>query len=193
MAVPAASPAAVIYSGIQNLTTSSVDVANFDAAIPVDVDGDSAPDFGIALGARIGLAAASVGVQGDPTNSFLLPLLPGQFVGPVDASWKSAVGLMAGVDTPPTAVYGPWAPPHETGIFGFAFVDSSSATHYGWARANVQFDLPNGSSSATVIDWAYESQADTPIQSPIPEPSTLSLLALGAAGLAALRARRRQA
>jgi len=193
MAVPAASPAAVIYSGIQNLTTSSLDPEDVDGLIEVNVDSGPSVDLRLLLGGRIAFVSATGGVPGDATNSYILPLAPGQFVGPADASWKSQLGLLAGVDTPPTAVSGPWAPPHQTGLFGFAFLASVNETHYGWARANVQFDVPNGSSSATLIDWAYEDQADTPIQSPVPEPSTLSLLALGAAGLAALRARRRQA
>ncbi|HEY3440226.1 MAG TPA: PEP-CTERM sorting domain-containing protein [Paludibaculum sp.] len=193
MAVPSASPAAVIYSGIRNLTTSSLDPANVDGLIEVRVDSGPSVDLQLFLGGRIAFASAAGGVLNDAQNSYLLPLAPGQFVGPADAPWIGKLGILAGVSTPELTVAGPWAPPHQTGIFGFAFLGSASETHYGWARANLQFNPPNGSSSATLIDWAYEDQANTAIQAPIPEPSTLSLLALGAAGLAALRARRRQA
>jgi hypothetical protein len=69
--------------------------------------------------------------------------------------------------------------------------------------AGVEFDIPGGSphfayldisiepddSSLTLYGGAYESLANTPIQTPIPEPGALVLLAGGAAGLAAWRRR----
>jgi len=64
--------------------------------------------------------------------------------------------------------------------------DISGNTHYGWIQVNV----PGGTfpTSATITGYAYEDIADKQITAgAIPEPGSLALLALGAAGLAAWR------
>ena len=70
--------------------------------------------------------------------------------------------------------------------------------HLGWIRLNVQDTTGDGyPDKLTAVDWAYESNPFTPIRAgdvgAAPEPSSLTLasLALGAAGVMALR--RRQA
>jgi hypothetical protein len=190
--LPTSSPASVIYSGIRNLSVSSSSSTGFDRQIEVDVDGDGLEDLGIFLASTLSFAAGSVGVIGDGSSFYAQRVGPGDTVGPIDPSWQLK-GALAGVSTGPLPVEGPWAPPNETGALGFAF-DAGGDVHYGWARARVEFNLPAGVSTATLIDWAYESQRETSIQqSAVPEPSTLALLALGAAGLAAVRARRKKA
>ncbi|MBL8232571.1 MAG: PEP-CTERM sorting domain-containing protein [Bryobacterales bacterium] len=59
-------------------------------------------------------------------------------------------------------------------------------------------DVGSAATIRTLVGVWYEDQAEVGItvgatSSDIPEPSTAALLALGAAGLAALRARRRTA
>src|SRR5690606_3871773 len=78
-------------------------------------------------------------------------------------------------------------------FFGFRFVDSGNALHYGFATIN--FDTVGG--IVTIKDWAYETVADTaihvgPLQA-VPEPGSISLmlLGLGAGGLGAWRARKK--
>ncbi len=190
-ALPTSSPAAIIYSGIRNLSISSSSPVSFDKQIEVDVDGDGLEDVGIFLASTLSFAAGSVGVPGDGSSFYAQRIGPGDTVGPIDASWQLK-GALAGVSTGTLPVEGPWAPPNQTGTFGFAF-DASGDVYYGWARANLEFNLPAGTSTATLIDWAYEDRRDTAIQAAVPEPSTLTLLALGAAGLAAVRARRKKA
>ena len=190
-AMPVASPAAVIYSGIRNLSATSSNTVDLDQAIGVDVNGDSTLDLHLFLGATVALGAGSSGGQGDGSGFYLQSMGSGQSIGPIGGNWKLS-GILAAVGSNPVPVEGPWAPPNQTGTFGFAFNDSS-ALYYGWARANVDFDLTAVTGTATLIDWAYENQPDTSIHTPVPEPSTLSLLALGAAGLAAVRARRNRA
>ena len=74
-----------------------------------------------------------------------------------------------------------------TGFVGFRF-ENNSNTYYGWAR----LDINPGGLDGEVIDFAYEDSPNTPIATGvIPEPSSLSLLALGTVGLTALRRRRR--
>jgi hypothetical protein len=83
---------------------------------------------------------------------------------------------------------------NTTGYMGIQF-QIGSDWHYGWVRirggaAGVgddgQFHLnPPG----WVLDWAYETRADTPIfaGAGVPEPSTLSLIGIGALALAVAR------
>ena len=74
------------------------------------------------------------------------------------------------------------------GFIGFRF-NGGGGTEYGWARVNMEGSPGNG---FTLIDYAW---ADTGTQiragqTAIPEPSSLGLLAAGAAGLLAWRKRR---
>jgi hypothetical protein len=77
----------------------------------------------------------------------------------------------------------------DRAALGFKF-KIDGATHFGWADVsmfNTEFYFP----FLTLNRIAYESAADTPIHvSPLPEPSSLALLALGATGVWAFRQRR---
>ncbi len=65
--------------------------------------------------------------------------------------------------------------------------DIGGNTHYGWIQVNV----PGVPDSATITGYAYQDTADAQITAgAIPEPGSLALLALGAAGLAAWRKKR---
>ncbi len=105
---------------------------------------------------------------------------------------NALVFLGYGVFTSIYYIGGAWDANDVTGYFGFRFnleVDSPNATAgttvYGWAQ--VERVSP---SSGRLLQWAYDDSG-APIQvGVVPEPGTLSLLALGAAGIAALRKRR---
>jgi len=89
---------------------------------------------------------------------------------------------------------GNWDYSGSPAYLGLAF-DISGSTHYGWAQlaVNISNSTPQ-SSSVTLIDYAYQDQAGIGINAgatteTVPEPSTLALFALGAAGVIALRRR----
>ncbi len=174
--------AAPIYSGIQDVAI------NFDSTVDLDLDGDSVIDYAfqnlldldtdirelrlLASGANL---AASI--AGSPVPLGLGTSLPGD-----QKLQDPAAPLLTSVGDP-----NGWADsPNQ--YLGLAF-DISGATHYGWARLTV-----NADTTATLHDWAYESSAGRGIAAgqTVPEPGTLALLALGAAGVGAMRNRRRR-
>ena len=77
----------------------------------------------------------------------------------------------------------------DSGFLGYQFLLAGD-THYGWAQI---FIHPHG--AVTLERYAYETVANTPITtpplSPTPEPSSIALMLLGAAGLAAYRRKRK--
>ena len=75
----------------------------------------------------------------------------------------------------------------QTGHVGLRFDDpESDGVFFGWANMTV-----NSATSITLNSYGYETEG-LPSHTPIPEPSTLALLAVGAAGVAALRQRRKK-
>jgi len=67
--------------------------------------------------------------------------------------------------------------------------DGSGDLFYGWANLNL--DLTTG--TASITEWAYDDTADAAILvASVPEPSSLALLAMGAGGLFAYRARQKK-
>lgn len=108
-----------------------------------------------------------------------------QMVGP-GLGWTAGAKL-AGLS--PGGVRGNWVNVTDR-YLGLRFQIGTNI-HYGWVRMDVSADWQTLTIAATVKDWAYESSPGQPIHTgAIPEPSSLSLLALGAAGLAFWRRRK---
>lgn len=77
----------------------------------------------------------------------------------------------------------------QPGYVGLLFSDGTDA-FYGWAQISVKTDL----TSLKLIDYAYETEASTPIEAgAVPLPGSLALMATGAAGLLAYRRMKRAA
>ncbi len=66
--------------------------------------------------------------------------------------------------------------------------DIAGNTHYGWA----QVDVGAGFSDATLTMFGYNDAPGASSHIPVPEPSSLGLLAFGAAGLARRRRKKTQ-
>lgn len=80
---------------------------------------------------------------------------------------------------------------NSTGLFGFRFTIGGN-THYGYGQMTISDSL--GAGRGFEIDYAYyETTPNTPVTAvAVPEPSAISLLALGAVGAGALSRRRRK-
>lgn len=151
---------------------------------------DSITDFSI--------SAASAGI---PSNIFLgtpgttrftdglAPLNAGDVISL--ANTTSTSGYLMKSHSGPTYNY-PWGGVvnGSSRFLGVRF-DIAGQQHLGWAEISLQKDTP----AATVLSYGYETEIGQSIvagaTSSVPEPSSLALFAAGAAGLLALRRRRR--
>jgi hypothetical protein len=81
-------------------------------------------------------------------------------------------------------------PPAGTSIFGIRFFNEATSTmHFGWVRMT----LNSAGSPGTLVDYAWENVAGASIQAgAVPEPSTVALLGMMAAGAIGLRAWRKR-
>jgi hypothetical protein len=117
------------------------------------------------------------------------PLAFGALIDPSSTGWGTG-GKMRGYWPDSGEDYGTWAPTPEA-YLGFYF-EGSGGPQAGWAHILTLAD--EDTASFTLYDYAYQTDAYAPIMagqtSVIPEPSTMSLIALGGIGLIALRRRR---
>jgi PEP-CTERM motif len=119
-----------------------------------------------------------------------LPLGKGALIGPGGRFFGGGVlETVAFHVTGGRTAFGPWA--NRSAYLGFKFL-SNSKTHFAWAHLKVESNL-----KGLISEYAYDTVPGQSIEagqtSAIPEPGTLSLLALGAAGLAVLRKRKASA
>lgn len=178
--------AGVVYSGIQNIAISQYGSQN------LNLDGDAYGD--ILLKNYVFLGG---NYQGAYVNFF-----PGKVVG-FTSGFGYASALSAGTVIDSAAVaggpfqaslaYGANNPNAQfntatDAYIGLAF-PINAVTHYGWIRV----DIDNAAGTFVIKDWAYDDVAGQGIEAgAVPEPGALSLLAVGASGVLAMR-RRRQA
>lgn len=113
-------------------------------------------------------------------------LSAGALIGPTMLAWTQLFSYDG-------AAYNGWSIPGQ-GYVGLQFDDGAGTVNYGWAE--ITLDAFGAGQTIELNAYAVEMTPDQAIEagatSSIPEPSTLGLLALGAAGLAAHR-RRKQA
>ena len=194
----------IIYSGplnvnLQPLPTSGSSGNN---VLPVDVDSDTKIDFALVnylesnsdtppvpvglsiVGASAGLVLESVGGSPFATNLGYGDLISSSNV---TSSPSKNLGKLT-LDTIPSTGLSPspWVPGVDAYI-GFSFLIGTD-THYGWVETKIENDL-----SLTVKGWAYNDVASAGLDAGVvPEPSSLALLAAGAAGVVAFAARKRR-
>jgi len=119
-----------------------------------------------------------------------VPLTRSNEVGPNQNTPNGSFALLYSVSTM-FGPYGAWTTDGYTAAVGFSFARESDAQWlYGWVEVE-RLTWSTG----RVLDWAYEDSGE-PIhvgdtgEEPVAEPGSLALLALGAAGVAAMRRKR---
>jgi hypothetical protein len=131
--------------------------------------------FGVTL-LPIGTTLIADDASGDPIN-----FLPGDQVGPSSPATWGTGGWIAfsfkGVTKGNLSQGSGWV--------GFAIPNGSNVNYGAVSVSNV------GVGTVTVNEILFDTTANQPLQIPTPEPTTLVLLALGAAGVLALRKRRK--
>jgi len=172
----------------------------------LDLNGDETNDFQIrlrnhSLSTDFAYSAAISGIEAAGSavaSSVEEPLFPQPFgenvwIGPDYGSW---------IDSPAELVkreagyqFGLWPYDiNQTRYEGVRF-QIGGQTHYGWIATSA--NISDTAVELRISGWAYESTPNTAIQTgeagPVatPEPSSLALFALGAAGIAAVMRRRR--
>ncbi len=174
-------------------------------AYSMDLDGNGTEDFrfvghpgsghGVNLECAPGNAAWARPFGGISSTADLIPLPPKVVVGETVSGdpWATVADHWRGDSSTVNNYIGslliPPAPQLlSSGLFEFGTTahaglrfEIDGATHYGWVLIN-EVDPNNGLlGAAFVVEYAYETEPDTPIV--IPEPSTVGLLGVGALAL----------
>jgi hypothetical protein len=162
-------------------------VAVFDNEFQLDIDGDFVFDFTFRHSGYGGFSSLIDGT--DPLDRNVVWLNDGtpQFAEPFtnDAFNRTGVsGTTADFFRSDANVGNPWPGLGADGYVNGLF-DRSSTLHTFWVRMSV--DQFNG--GLVLREVAWESDEYQPPAPTVPEPATLALLALGAAGAAAVRRR----
>jgi hypothetical protein len=182
LGVPAAH-AGTVYSGIIDSTAT---VGN---PVAIDITGGGG-DFSFSLipdsGSTIHIVATAN--TGNFFNDGLTPLTAGTPITLVNTNTTGGE-LMKSPDLFPS---GPWASQSGFAYLGLRFT-MSAQEYLGWA----QISINQGAPSLTLRDYGYNDVAGGSINAgdsgAVPEPSSLALFAMGAAGVVALRRRRKAA
>lgn len=140
------------------------------------------------LGTSEIIATINASAPSRQTGTYVTALLAGETIDASRTFMSASPALLSGKDngTP----YGAFGSPTTALYAGLRF-DLTDGTHYGWIEATTPF--PN---SITLTRYGYESDPGVGTSAAaglaVPEPGTLGLLALGAAGVLAMRRRSRR-
>ncbi len=176
LAAPAASRAAVVYSGVQNIAVPF----NFNGVylnISTGATSSSQPgDWNSAPWINPFFGGVSIG-----NDSLLLPVITGgsQVVNLALGSTINSALTFASGESGSTTHFGPALNQFQAGVpgyIGFAFSNiSAGPTYYGWLQLVV-----NNAGAGQIVDWTYDNVAGTSINAgAVPEPGRAVLLFSG--------------
>lgn len=175
--------AAISYSGPQNIAVGSGFSQN------IDLNGDAFQDINL----------QNFNFFGGPYQGAGAVFAPGKLVGFTSGfAYVSALAAGAVIDSSTANIaggsmaYGASNPNAQFNNVTDAYVGlgfpAGANFYYGWVRV----DVNNAAKTLLIKDWAYETQSNVGISAgAVPEPGALGLLAAGAAGVVALRRRRK--
>lgn len=200
LALAPAADAAIMYSGVQNITLTRTSPTAV-LSTQIDLNGDGVVDFGLQLDGIQGSSGSVAGAFLVGIGGFFLKTGSLNSVRRLASSFNfssvSAGSFSPNVGTLRSATdagqsRGQWPSVVTTsGFAGVAFIDTQGHSHLGWIRLAIQNDAAGLPVQLTAVDWAWQTVEGSPIHvGSVPEPSSLALLAAGAAGVAAFRRRR---
>lgn len=199
----ASADAAIIYSGIQNITS--------DSSVDINGGGD---DFSITVSSATGASSYGyanlnpvAGFQFIRTNFRDVKKLSSGSTISAGANFFDSQGTFRYVVRDSSGSFfeeGDWqgavAPNTTSGFAGFK-IDDNGTDIFGWLRFSIENEgagnpfTPEGFPiKVTLIDWAYEDTGAAILAgqtSAVPLPGSLGLFAMGATGLAAFRRRKK--
>lgn len=204
LALAPAAEASIIYSGIQDITVHRVTNGSAITVADLNRDGVNDVQFVIFSSTRADTAAMAGLHSGVSFVKYNASLGIAKFnASSANIGSKQNFGFLGTLryhtHTAGGAAYGAFNPAPGASVTGFVGAQYTSAgkPHFGWLHLKLDVGSDGRTDDLTLIDWAFESVPGTSIHvgdpvypSSVPEPSTLGLLALGAAGLAALCRRR---
>lgn len=170
--------AAVVYSGVVNINVPATFegvylnvLSGTSSSVPASVPGWDLNPWG---DTNFGLFS-----QSSPANSHGFLNVAGTHIHTTGVT----VGATSAFTSNPTSLSPQVTLNSDNNYAGFRFFnENTSQIHYGWVR----FEFGAAITTRSIKDYAYESTAGASILTGagiVPETSTLSLLALGAAGL----------
>jgi len=183
---------------IRGTTTASLPVSSSQSQ-SIDFDSDTNSDIALladsgSISAQKSAMFQETGVAADPSNAGYAAALPlgetidGSLTYNYTGPFTATSDLITNDGNTPPNIIGGFTVGAGEQYVGVQ-LNLADGVHYGWVGFETT-DQDNGSMAGVIDGYAYETDLNTAIPAGVPEPSSLALLAFGAAGLASFRGRR---